>query len=279
MSGSSTLWSRKKRSSGCSDPVPDRLCAPGRLERLRADRSPCFDTRCSGLLFLRHSSILKNYTMIDLHTHSLFSDGELIPAELVRRAVTRGYTAIAITDHADHSNLEFIVLNVLKTVKAIAPYVPIAVIPGVEITHVPPPLIADLVREARSIGATFVVIHGETIVEPVQEGTNRAGIEAGADLIAHPGLITDEDLRLAKETGITLEITARKGHCLSNGHVAKKAAALGIPLTVNTDAHSPSDLISHDFAVEVLRSAGLDEDDVSRALSNAQRLVETALRR
>src|SRR5512137_848804 len=100
--------------------------------------------------------------MIDLHTHSLFSDGELIPAELVRRAVARGYKAIAITDHADHSNLELIVLNVLKTVKAITPYVPIAVIPGVEITHVPPPLIAELVKEARSIGAKFVVIHGET---------------------------------------------------------------------------------------------------------------------
>lgn len=217
--------------------------------------------------------------MIDLHTHSLFSDGELIPAELVRRAVARGYRAIAITDHADHSNLEHIVVNILKTVRAIAPYVPITVIPGVEITHVPPQLIADLVKEARVMGARIVVIHGETIVEPVQEGTNRAGIEAGADIIAHPGLITDDDLRLAKDMGVTLEITARKGHSLSNGHVARKAVALSIPLTVNTDAHSPSDLISREFAVDVLRAAGLDEEHVSRALSNAQRLVETALRR
>jgi len=37
--------------------------------------------------------------MIDLHTHSLFSDGELIPSELVSRAAAAGYRAIAITDH------------------------------------------------------------------------------------------------------------------------------------------------------------------------------------
>ncbi len=42
--------------------------------------------------------------MIDLHTHSFFSDGELIPSELIRRAEAIGYKAIAITDHVDSSN-------------------------------------------------------------------------------------------------------------------------------------------------------------------------------
>ena len=37
--------------------------------------------------------------MIDLHTHSFFSDGVLSPSELIRRAVVKGYKAIAITDH------------------------------------------------------------------------------------------------------------------------------------------------------------------------------------
>ncbi|HEY3347739.1 MAG TPA: PHP domain-containing protein, partial [Nitrospirota bacterium] len=47
--------------------------------------------------------------MIDLHTHTLFSDGVLIPAELVRRAEVKGYEAIGLTDHADSSNIDFIV--------------------------------------------------------------------------------------------------------------------------------------------------------------------------
>ena len=37
----------------------------------------------------------------DLHTHTVFSDGELIPAELVRRAMVLGHDVIAITDHVD----------------------------------------------------------------------------------------------------------------------------------------------------------------------------------
>ena len=36
-----------------------------------------------------------------LHTYTIFSDGELLPAELARRAKVAGYRAIAITNHAD----------------------------------------------------------------------------------------------------------------------------------------------------------------------------------
>jgi histidinol phosphatase-like PHP family hydrolase len=43
--------------------------------------------------------------MIDLHTHTLFSDGELVPAELARRADRLGYRWLAITDHVDSSTL------------------------------------------------------------------------------------------------------------------------------------------------------------------------------
>ncbi|MDR0383371.1 MAG: PHP domain-containing protein [Spirochaetaceae bacterium] len=37
--------------------------------------------------------------MIDLHTHSTASDGDLTPAELMRAASKHGLTAIALTDH------------------------------------------------------------------------------------------------------------------------------------------------------------------------------------
>ncbi len=39
--------------------------------------------------------------MIDLHTHTFFSDGELAPSELVRRAYLKGYKVIGLSDHAD----------------------------------------------------------------------------------------------------------------------------------------------------------------------------------
>jgi len=127
--------------------------------------------------------------MIDLHTHSIFSDGELIPSELVRRAVVNGYSAIAITDHVDFSNIEF-VLNGIKKTAYLEDVWDIQVLAGVEITHVPPQKISKLVNKARELGARIVLVHGETLTEPVIPGTNRAAIEAGVDILAHPGLIS-----------------------------------------------------------------------------------------
>ena len=215
--------------------------------------------------------------MIDLHTHSIFSDGELIPAELARRAVSMGYKALAITDHMDHSNIDLIIPRIVKAVGALKDFMPITLLPGAEITHVPPALIPDIVKEARKLGALIVIVHGETIVEPVIEGTNRAAIEAGADILAHPGLITEDDLLFAKERGITLEITARKGHSLSNGHVAQSAVPLGIPLTINTDTHAPADLISRDLAARILLSAGIGRDKIDDIFNHAKILVKKAI--
>jgi histidinol phosphatase-like PHP family hydrolase len=215
--------------------------------------------------------------MIDLHTHSIFSDGELIPSELVRRAVAKGYKAIAITDHIDHSNIDLVIPRILKELRILKDYVPITMIAGAEITHVPPALIPDIVKEARKLGAQIVLVHGETIVEPVVEGTNRAAIEAGVDILAHPGLISEDDLRFAKEKGITLEITARKGHSLSNGHVARWAMCLGIPLAINTDSHAPSDLISRDFARRVLLSAGIDMDKIEGIFNHSKNIVQKVI--
>ena len=215
--------------------------------------------------------------MIDLHTHSIFSDGELIPAELARRAVSMGYKALAITDHMDHSNIDLIIPRIVKVVRALKDIMPITLLPGAEITHVPPALIPDIVKEARKLGALIVIVHGETIVEPVVEGTNKAAIEAGADILAHPGLISQDALLYAREKGITLEITARKGHSLSNGHVAQSAISLGIPLTVNTDTHAPSDLISRDYAARILLSAGIDRAKIDDIFNHARILVKKAI--
>ena len=215
--------------------------------------------------------------MIDLHTHSIFSDGELIPNELVRRAVAMGYKAIAITDHIDHSNIDLIIPRIVKEVRILKGHMPINILAGAEITHVPPTLIPDLVKEARKLGAQIVLVHGETIVEPVAEGTNRAAIEAGVDILAHPGLISEDDLLFAKEKGITLEITARRGHSLSNGHVAAAAMRLGIQMAIDTDAHAPSDLISRDFAKKVLLAAGISADRVEAIFDHSRNIVEKAI--
>ena len=217
--------------------------------------------------------------MIDLHTHSFFSDGVLIPSELIRRAEAIGYKAIAITDHVDASNIDLVVPQIVKAIRKMREYLSIEALPGVEITHAPPQTIPDLVKEARQLGAKIVVVHGETLVEPVKPGTNRAAIEAGADILAHPGLISEEDLLFAKEKGVTLEITSRKGHSLSNGHVAKEAVRLGVRLCINTDSHSPSDLITKEFASKILLGSGIENTRLDTIFENSKVIIENALRR
>ncbi|MCD6320477.1 MAG: histidinol phosphate phosphatase domain-containing protein [Candidatus Desulfofervidaceae bacterium] len=213
--------------------------------------------------------------MIDLHTHSIFSDGELIPFELCRRVEVMEYGAIAITDHADTSNLEQIITGLTKAAQAWnSVNSSLKLIPGVELTHVPPPLIRPLVEKARQLGAKIVVVHGETLVEPVSPGTNRAALEADIDILAHPGLITEEEVLLAKERDICLEISGRRGHSFSNGHVARLAKKFGAKLVIDSDGHAPGDFLNLEFARKVALGAGLTEEDFKKMLKNAWEIVK-----
>lgn len=215
--------------------------------------------------------------MIDLHTHSIFSDGELIPSELIRRAVATGYRAIAITDHADHSNLDFILPRVRQACREISAVCPIQAIAGIEITHVPPVLIPGLVKEARRLGAKIVVVHGETIVEPVAPGTNRAAIESRVDILAHPGLITPDCVKKAAKNGVCLEITTRHGHGYTNGHVARLAREFKAPLVLNTDSHAPWDLVGPEMARRIAAGAGLRPAEIKDMFRNSEKLVRGSL--
>ncbi|MBW2558706.1 MAG: histidinol phosphate phosphatase domain-containing protein [Deltaproteobacteria bacterium] len=217
--------------------------------------------------------------MIDLHTHSIFSDGELVPSELARRAVVRGYRVIAITDHADHSNIDFIIPRLARVCEKISEVCPIKAIPGVELTHVHPDHISSLSRDARILGAKIVVVHGETIAEPVMPGTNLAALRAPVDILAHPGLITQEEAELAARNSVFLEISARQGHSLTNGHVVALAHGSGAKLVLNTDAHSPGDLVDRKMAVMIARGAGMSEKEIEAMFRNSELLAEEALER
>jgi len=210
--------------------------------------------------------------MIDLHTHTILSDGDLLPAELVRRCQMQGYRAMAITDHCDPSNLEFILDALVEFCEAVAgAYGELQVLPGCELTHVPPVLIDGLIVRAREMGAEIVLVHGETLVEPVAPGTNRAAIEAGCDVLAHPGLIDAEDVALAAEMGVMLEISSKRGHSLTNGHVARLVIEHGAGLVFGSDGHTPGDYPSRVEAERVARGAGLTDEQVAEMFANAAR--------
>ncbi len=212
---------------------------------------------------------------IDLHMHSLFSDGELLPSELARRAQVLNHETIAITDHVDSSNLDAI-SKLIGTLDDINDNWEINVIPGAEITHTPVEIIDKIAKKSRELGAKIIVVHGETLAEPVIEGTNLAAVKSkNVDILAHPGLITEEEVKIAKKNGIALEISGRCGHSLANGHVAKIATDLEVDLIINTDTHSPNDLINFEQSKKIGFGAGLNEDQIGQILiNNPQKILK-----
>ena len=207
--------------------------------------------------------------MYDFHTHTFLSDGVLSPVELIRRAYVRGYRVIGVTDHVGIGNLEMVVKTLVKDCEAASARWDILALPGVEITHVPIEDIDMVARSAKGLGAKVVVVHGETIVEPVEPGTNRAAINSSAvDVLAHPGLIALEDARLASERGVFLEISARKGHSLANGHIARLALETGSMTLLDSDAHEPEDLLTAELAQQIALGAGLTLQDASTLLQS-----------
>ena len=214
--------------------------------------------------------------VFDFHIHSFYSDGVLIPSEIVRRVIVNGHKAIAITDHADLSNIDWLIENQRKiAIEINQSGLDFRLLVGVELTHIPPARINTAAKYAKDQGAEIVVVHGETIVEPVSPGTNQAAIESeSVDILAHPGILTPEQVVLGKERDLFFELSARKGHCLGNGLVARLCQQFDAKMLVNSDAHIPSDFLIRSHAEKIVLGTGLEKKWIPRILEqNPQELL------
>ena len=174
-----------------------------------------------------------------------------------------------MADHVGPGNLETVLKQIQRDCDFVNKYWPILALPAVEITHVPAAAIGQVAQEAKALGASVVVVHGETIVEPVEPGTNLAALKSPhVDVLAHPGLLTADEAELAANNGVFLELSARKGHSLTNGHVRQLGATHGVRFLVDSDAHDPDDLLTAEFARRVARGAGLDEQQATKVLED-----------
>lgn len=219
---------------------------------------------------------MREFEVIDFHTHCLLSDGVLCPAELGRRVRVSGYAVLGLADHVDPGTIKAVIEQARASAQALNGHMQgLTILPGVELTHVPPPLINDMVKKARDLGASHVVVHGESIVEPVAPGTNLAAIKAGADILAHPGLICEKDVALAAEKGVYLELSGRGGHSLGNGLTVTLARRHHTKLLVNSDGHAPGDYLTPARQRQVALGAGLTEDEYILMMEEAERLALT----
>jgi histidinol phosphatase-like PHP family hydrolase len=214
--------------------------------------------------------------LYDFHSHTFLSDGVLSPLELIRRAAVRQYAAIAVTDHTGPGSLARIIKEVSKDCELARSQWGIIAIPGVELTHLPAAAIDDVARKAKDLGAWLVVVHGESPVEPVEEGTNLAAVKSrSVDILAHPGHMTLKVAELAANNNVFIEITTRRGHCITNAHVAKMAAEAGALMLLNSDTHDEDDLLSDQITKDVLRQAGINSRKFKQILeSNPLKLLQ-----
>jgi putative hydrolase len=214
--------------------------------------------------------------IFDFHTHTFLSDGENSPIELIRFAAVRGYRYIALTDHASYSNLDFVISRVKKDCGLAKKYWDIDAFTGVELTNVPAKSIDEMAGIAKELGAEIVVVHGETIVEDVEQGTNMEAVKSEyVDILAHPGIVTLKEARLAAKNGVFLEITARAGHNLTNGVVVNTGREAGARFLINSDAHSHLDLFTQGMQEKIGLGSGLKKEEVKEILSkNHQQLFK-----
>lgn len=210
--------------------------------------------------------------MVELLVHTTLSDGTQSPSEAMRAARNTGCRALVISDHADASNLERNIRAVSR-LKESALHMGVDLVVGVELTHVPAALLADIILRARRLGAEFVAVHGEGLygagdldkAGAVERGTNLAALLGGADLLVHPGLIRDEEAFLAAERGILLTLSTHPVHGLANGHVAQKALAAGAGLALCANPHNPAGFITQEQRLYIAKAAGLDNAQAQRA--------------
>lgn len=218
----------------------------------------------------------------DLQVHSNWSDGKLTMLEMAQAAAKRGIKVIAFTDHSvslgvtgglsmdDHKKQA---AEIKKAQDKLGDSILILHASEVEIKadgtlDYPDKFLA-------SLDLVLASLH-TSLRQPREKVTQRvinAIRNPHVDIIGHPTgrLIPDREgadldmdavLNAAAETGVALEINAHPARLDLDDVFARRAKELGIPISINTDAHSEPDLDMLFYGVAIARRAWLTKDDV-----------------
>lgn len=217
--------------------------------------------------------------MIDFHIHIVWggcasrNEEGMLPAEALHYAARYGCRGAALVLRADGSGLRHLP-QLAQTVRRLSLYANVEAFAGVELVHVPPALLPDTVREARERGAQLVLAHGETLAEPVAPGTNLAAVEAGVDILAHPGLVDDQTAAYAAEKGVALELSACPRHALTNAHVAAMAVKHGCALVPGGNVRTSQEFARHPSWDAVCKGAAMTPAMTGKFHNDARNLIK-----
>lgn len=205
----------------------------------------------------------------DFHSHTFLTDGSTAATDMWHNAVALGHRALAVTDHLYGEDPGPMMTRLLQEQRAFE-MDGFTTLVGVELSMLAPRKIEENAKAARKAGAEIVIVHGETPMEPVPPGTNRAAISCNlVDVLAHPGFLTEEDAEMARAHDVALELTPRRGHSWGNGVVARTGLAVGADLLVNSDAHDPDQLLRYEQARRVAAGAGVPFSHLQKVLAES----------
>jgi DNA polymerase (family 10) len=223
-----------------------------------------------------------NDVQSELHCHTTWSDGKLGVKEIAMAARERGFKVLAITDHSPSlgvtGGLSIEDITVQRAEIDVAQSElgdSIRLLQGVEVE-----IRADGTLDyPDEVLAGFDIIFASLHVslrQPREKITQRllnAIANPHVDVIGHPTgrLIPDREgadldmdavLAAAARSGVALEINAHPSRLDLDDIYARRAVELGIPLSINTDAHSPADMDLMHFGVATARRGWVEADNV-----------------
>ncbi len=221
----------------------------------------------------------------DLHMHSTWSDGKSSILEMAQAARARGHRVIAITDHSHSLGIvqgmkpEDIAARQVEIDAAQAEMgETIRILSGVEVEIKADGTLDYPDEVLAGLDVVIASLH-VSLRQPREQITERllnAIRNPHVDIIGHPtgrqipdregaDLDMDAVLAAAKESGVALEINANPRRLDLNDVYARRAKEMGIPLTINTDAHAPEQLALLHFGVAVARRAWVEAGEVINA--------------
>jgi len=192
----------------------------------------------------------------DLHMHSTWSDGRDSIRHMVLSARKLGYEYVAITDHSERSwaSRKLLALEVpiqrqeIETVRTQAPGIDI--LHGVEVDIMPDGSLDfddDTLSTFDIVLASLHDAHGHDGTR-LTERYLQAMAHPRVNIITHPanrspavsdGYALDFDrlFKAAVDTGTAMEVDGAPGHLDMDGRIARRAAAAGVTIVINSDCH------------------------------------------
>lgn len=217
----------------------------------------------------------------DLHCHSRWDGGVNTILQMAEEARKMGYEYIGIADHTkflriEHGLDEKKLVQQRKEINDLnKKFKNFRILQGCE-TNIMPDGSIDIKDEAlKKLDYVIAGVHSSFKMEKSQmtERITKAMKNPNVDVISHPtGRILqrrdeyqidfDKILRVAKETGTTLEINAFPERLDLNDQNIRRAKVAGVKMIINTDSHQKDQLRFIEFGIAQARRGWAEKEDI-----------------